>query len=578
MTRAFFSIYFAVFLIPVLAAWSPSARAETDKVIYPAAEIVTLSAHQGDAVLVRDGRIAAVGALDALRRTHPQARIDDRYAGQVMVPGLIEHHVHPFLAALSMSAHVLAIEDWALPHGRFPGVRTAAGYRSKLTAALAAINADAPPDAPFVSWGYHHYFHGKLTRRDLDKMAPDRPVLIVHRSFHELIFNTAALELAGITQADIDAAPASARQHMSLADGHFAEQGTLAVSDKAMVLMAPPRKLMLGLARTRAYLHARGVTLAANPGAMLSPALQQAKNAVFGAPDAPFRSLFIPNGMMLAAQTPGQLDTLVARTRALETAGAGRLSYVPGQVKLFADGAMYSQAMQMRDGYLDGHKGAWMMEPEVFRAAFRIYWEAGYQIHVHQNGDAGLDLVLDTLAENLARMPRPDHRTVLVHFGYAAADQVDRLRKLGALVSANPYYVTALSHLYAEKGVGAARAPDMARLGDVVRAGVRLGLHSDMPMAPGDPLFLMHQAVNRVNFAGDIAAPEQRLTPEQALRAVTLDAAYMMRLEADYGSLAPGKRANITVLAQNPLTAPPATIKDIPVIATMVEGVSFPVE
>lgn len=578
MPRFFLSALLALVLLLAPQTLRADPSKDTDKVIYPAAEIVTLSNHRGDAVLVQNGRIAAIGALDTLRETHPKARVDDRYRGQVMVPGLIEHHVHPFLAALSMSAHVLAIEDWDLPHGRFPGVRSEAGYRDKLAATLADTSSGKASDTAFVSWGYHHYFHGKLTRQDLDRLAPDRPVLIVHRSFHELIFNTAALELAGITQADIDAAPESARKHMSLADGHFAEQGTLAVSDKAMVLMAPPQKLMLGLARTRTYLHAKGVTLIANPGAMLSPVLQQAKNAVFGAPDAPFRSLFMPNGMMLAAQAQGQLDTLVARTKALETAGAGRLSYVPGQVKLFADGAMYSQAMQMRDGYLDGHKGAWMMEPEVFRAAFRTYWEAGYQIHVHQNGDAGLDLVLDTLAENMARMPRSDHRTVLVHFGYAATDQVARLQQLGALVSANPYYVTALSHLYAEKGVGAARAPDMVRLGDVVRAGVKLGLHSDMPMAPGDPLFLMHQAVNRVNFAGEVASPEQRLTPEQALRAVTLDAAYMMQLENDYGSLEPGKLANITVLAQNPLTAPPATIKDIPVIATMVEGVNFAVE
>jgi predicted amidohydrolase YtcJ len=218
-----------------------------------------------------------------------------------------------------------------------------------------------------------------------------------------------------------------------------------------------------------------------------------------------------------------------------------------------------------------------LMPEEAFKSAFQIYWDAGYQIHVHQNGDAGLDRVLDVLAENMARNPRSDHRTVIVHFGFSQIDQVERIRALGAVVSANPYYVTALSDLYARKGIGPARAQSMVRLGDVVRQGVRVALHSDMPMAPGAPLFLVHQAVNRVNFSNRVAGPEQRLTAEQALRGVTIDAAYMMQLEGEYGSIEAGKWANLTILADNPLTVEDDQIKNIQPLATMVEGQIFPI-
>ncbi len=550
-----------------------AACGETEKgIIYAAKSLVTLSDTRGNAVYVIGDRIADVATLEELRVRHPKAVVDMQFSDSVIIPGLIEHHVHPFLGALAMGVEVIAIEDWHLPTGIKRGVRSADAYRKALTGAIAKAD---PQQELFISWGYHHYFHDKLTRQDLDAISADKAIIIIHRSFHEFVMNSKALALLGITDADIAAAPAAAAKFMSIEEGHFAEQGAIAITPKVMPHLAKPERLMAGLMSLRTYLHQQGVTLIANPGAFLADPVQQAKNAVFGAADSPYRSLFIPNGMFIVQKFG--LENLIANTEALLATGHGKLSYVPKQIKLFADGAMYSQAMQMRDGYLDGHSGAWLMPEEAFKSAFQIYWDAGYQIHVHQNGDAGLDRVLDVLAENMTRNPRPDHRTVIVHFGFSQPDQVERIKALGAVVSANPYYVTALSDLYARKGIGPARAQSMVRLGDVVRQGVRVALHSDMPMAPGAPLFLMHQAVNRVNFADRVAGPEQRLSVEQALRGVTIDAAYMMQIEKQYGSIEPGKWANFTILDDNPLTVDPMQIKNIRPIATMVEGHIYPI-
>ena len=543
--------------------------------IYTAREIITLDdTHpEATAVMVRDGLVAAIGAVEQLQRNFPDAELDQRFTEDVMVPGFIEHHVHPLLAAITMNADVIAIEDWVLPGKRTLGVRDRQSYIDRLRA---AEQNQPNANTPLVTWGFHHYFHGKLTRQDLDAISSSRPILVIHRSFHEFIMNTPGLAYFGITPEFVDSLDKEARQYASFDNGHFEEQGAVSILPNVMQYLAAPNPLIAGLKKTEKYLHQNGVTLIANPGAMLLKSVQDAKNYVFGDADTPFRSYFIPSGMFLAEHY--ELDDLVAETKKLMSWGSGKLQYLPWHIKLFTDGAMYSQNMVLRDGYIDGHQGAWLMQEQIYREAFQRYWDAGYQIHIHQNGDAGLDRLLDVLEENLTRNPRVDHRTVIVHFGYSAPDQVARIKRLGAIVSANPYYVTALSDLYSRYGIGASRSQQMVRLGDVQRAGIPISLHSDMPMAPGAPLQLIHSAVNRINFTNKVAGPDQRISPKQALRAVTSNAAYTLRMEKDYGSISIGKYANFTLLGENPLTTNPLKIKDIEVRGTMVEGRHFPVK
>lgn len=177
----------------------------------------------------------------------------------------------------------------------------------------------------------------------------------------------------------------------------------------------------------------------------------------------------------------------------------------------------------------------------------------------------------------MRRNPRHDHRTVIVHFAVSQTDQVERIKRLGAIVSGNPYYTTALADNYSKAGLGPERADNMVRMGDVERAGISYSYHSDMPMAPGQPLFLMHCGVNRTTQSGRVAGENQRVSREGALRAVTLDAAYSLQMEKEVGSIVPGKLANFTILGDNPVTCDAAKIRDIAVIATIHEGRVQPV-
>ena len=558
-------LFFALFSFNLLFSNS------IDRIIV-AKEIVTLDdRYQNvDAVFIKGSRIQAVGTKDELLKEFPGVKVDIANENNIIVPGFIEHHIHPLLAGITMNSNIVAIDDWNVPHKKSAGVRDREGYLKRLTTIENNMN---DLQEPLVSWGFHHFFHGKLTRQDLDLVSKDRPILIIHRSFHEFIMNSKALSLFKITEEDLNGLTDEEKKHASFDEGHFSERGLIAVMPKVMQYIAAPQRIIKGLQITEKYVQQNGITLIANPGSMYDQKIQQAKNYVFGDEDTPFKSLYIPSALYMLEHT--DISNLLEETEKHLSWGQGKVEFLPNHIKLFTDGAMYSQNMVLRDGYLDGHQGAWLMENDIFKDVFRLFWDAGYQIHVHQNGDSGLDRLLDVLDENMQRNPRKDHRTTVVHFGYSAFDQVERMKKLGVIVSANPYYVSVLSDLYSRKGVGYERSQQMVRLGDVHRAGIVLSLHSDMPMAPASPLVLMHSAVNRINYADEVAGPSQRISPLTALNGVTLNSAYTLGIEDDYGSIIPGKFANFTILSDNPLTIDPLKIDQINVEGTIVEGRLF---
>ncbi|QLG89032.1 amidohydrolase [Chitinibacter bivalviorum] len=550
--------------------------------IYLAREFITMNPQQSkaQAIAVKDGKFIAVGSeADVRKLAGSDAKIDRSLVNKVVVAGFIEQHVHPVLAALTMNSKVISIEDWDAIDGFSPAVRNPVEYEARLKSALAEFKAKKNgPETPFISWGYHHYMHGdKMSRAYLDKLAPDFPVIIWHRSCHEFFLNTAALKLTGITEAQVARMPESAQKQLDYAKGHFFEQGAMAVLGNLTPFLATPEKFKQGLEFTEKYYHRNGITLAAEPGGFFSKPLQDLINSVYGDEATPFNHLFMADGKTFSARNPNDAAALIKDTEQVLDWGKGRTAYMPKQVKLLTDGAIYSQLMMMKDGYIDGHLGAWIMDPPVLDYAFQAYWDAGYQIHVHNNGDAGLDVLLDSLEKAVARNPRLDHRTVLVHFGFARPEQIKRWIELGGIVSSNPYYVTALAGPYSKMGIGAARAQFMVPNAEVLKNGGSLSFHSDMPMAPAKPLQLMWAGVNRLTYEGNVAAPAQKISVEAALKAITIDAAYSIQQEKKVGSIEVGKDANLTILEQSPFEVSPTQLKEIKVWGTMLEGRMQPV-
>ncbi len=556
--------------------FAPSG-ADTTTRVYTARKILTMEQANpsATAVAVAGDRILAVGSLDDVKKALADRTfsLDERFAGKVMMPGLIEQHLHPILGALCLSVEVIATEDWELPGRTIKAAANRDEYFNRLRQAHAAL---ADPKEFLFTWGYHQLWHGPIARKELDALSNTRPIVVWHRSCHEFFLNTPALQALGLTKESLEGQGEASRQ-CDWETGHFYEKGLELVTKPLLPRMATPQRLRAGLEMLVKYLHRCGVTTINEPGAIMTPELLALYQSVLGAESTPFSSLFIPDGRAIFERY-GEEETISATEKIIAMAPSGKVVFLANQIKLFADGAILSQLMQMKGGYTDGHKGEWIATPQEIRAATKLYWDAGYQIHIHVNGDLGLDVVLDALERCMRETPRYDHRSVLIHFASSTEEQVGRIARLGAIVSANPYYPTAFADRYGKVGLGPERADQMVRLGSLTRHGVPISLHCDLPIAPASPLYLAWCAVNRVTTSGRVAAEDQRISVEQALRSITIDAAYSWRMEQEIGSIAPGKLANFTVLEDNPMTVEPMKLKDIAIWGTVFEGKVCPVK
>lgn len=190
--------------------------------------------------------------------------------------------------------------------------------------------------------------------------------------------------------------------------------------------------------------------------------------------------------------------------------------------------------MKMKDGYLDGHEGEWIQYPKDLETSMRPFWQNDYTIVVHANGDYGLEVAVDIMGKMQKAYPRTDHRTSFHHRAYTDPADIQRAADMGANFSVNPFYLHALGEQYGEFGVGKERSDVMARGRSFLDAGARLSFHSDAPTGPGRPLVLSRTAVNRTGLSGRKMGAEEKLTMPKAMRAITIDAAYATRQEAEF--------------------------------------------
>ncbi len=570
-TRVAHLIVCALFLCVVAAG-----RVAADELtVFPARRIVTMdpSMPSATAVAVRDDRVVAVGTMDTLRPwldAH-EYEIDERLRNKVLLPGFIDPHLHPGLGASLLGQNeIIAPEDWVLPDRLVKGVPDRVSYLARLRELVAR---EPDTDAAFFTWGWNSYWHGALTRHDLDAISATRPIVVTQRSAHEVVLNTAALEAAHIS-AEI---AATVPDGVDWDAGRFWERGRAVATAGVNRYLRDPATAGDGLALVADLVHRGGVTTISDPG--LAPAANTPQwarlKAAFDTDRTPFRTLLVAGARGYDAR-PG--DTLEAKFEADRAANTRRLIFTKG-IKHFADGAMFAQYMQLGEpGYIDGHHGEWLTPPDQLKPQIEPFWKAGFDVNIHVNGDRGVDVTLDALHALLEEHPRPDIRYILQHFGFSRQDQATRIGRLGATVSATGYYLWLLGDKWAEVGIGPDRADRMIRLGSLARNGVTVTLHSDLPMGPVRPLLAVWAVTTRQTASGTVRGAEEALTLDQALRAVTVDAAWSLRMDHEIGSIAAGKKADFVVLEEDPYAVALDHVKDIRIWGTVFEGQVFPVE
>jgi predicted amidohydrolase YtcJ len=555
---------------------APASLPYPDVTVFEAARIITMEPGYPEAryVATADGIILGLGQsleeLEAWTRDR-KVTVDRQFAGQVLMPGFIEPHIHPMQTIMMLPIPFISPEEWQLPGKTYPAARGKAQYEQRLREELAKSQ-----DKLFITWGHHKLFHGDMDRAELDRIAPDRPVVIWQRSFHEIIANSKALDLLGIgTEAAFKAEfakPGIDPSHADFATGIVHETALFNGIEKLRPYLFSPAKIQQGLADMRQMMLENGVTTSADLafGGFGGPEMESKLfKSLYDQVTTPSRILAIPVAPLVTGDPNVWLREMKAKYDSPKF-------FFSNRVKLFADGAFFAQYMQMNPpGYSDGHEGKWLTEPAELQKQTERFWNAGWNLHTHVNGDKGLDVVLG-ITEKLT--PRNGQHIVMEHLGYSTEAQNRRIGEMGLYVSAQPNYIRILGDTYARTGMGPDRAAQMSRLGSLERKSVPLGLHSDFNMAPIDPLYLAWVASNRITLDGNVKAPEERLSLDKALRAITVEAAQVIGLDAMVGSIATGKKADFTVLDRDPYVGGAAKLQEVGVLGVVFEGQWFPAD
>lgn len=558
---------------------TPARPACARLTVFVAKKIYTMDPGRPEAgaVAVCNGRIVGVGDqladLDPWTRAIPTT-VDRRLADKIVFPGFIDAHQHPLLGAITSNLPMIAVLDTAQAYG--PAIR---GVKSEAEAFARMHRYEAElkdPAATLLVWGWDVPAMGRhLTRRDLDGISTTRPVVVWDASQHHAYVNSAFIAQRKIPK-DIKI-PGVGRDEQGELNGQFL--GIQAASYAIVPLIAQDLQPAQGsrLMRWLIDLNRRnGITMTTDHSMGIFSVDGEAAllNGVFNDPDTPQRLMAIPAMHSFVAKY-GSAEKAIDAVHALQAKSTDRLMF--RGIKFFTDDSFNGLTFKPGGaGYVDGHEGLWVTPPDRLAALMEPWWRDGQQIFVHSIGAEAQDVTIAALRQLQAKAPRVDHRFTFEHVGMARYDQIRAMKALGASANVNIYYVWLRGQMY-PKLVGTDRAEDLSPLGTLVRVGVPTTVHSDYPIGPPRPLLAITLAMTRVGQTGTrTLGAGQTIGLEQALRMVTIDAAYVLGIDDKVGSLEPGKLADFTVLDRDPHAVAPAAIRDIPVWGTVLGGRVFP--
>lgn len=537
--------------------------------IYQARKIVTMNPSRPLAthVAVRDGRILGAGSLDELAGWGAY-ELDTTFADKVLMPGLVEGHSHVSEGVQWRFAYC-GFFDRTDPDGKtwsgLPGIEAVIARLSEANAKL------TDPNQPLSGWGLDpiYFDNRRMTRHDLDRVSTTRPIGVMHASGHIMNVNTRALELAGMLRnVNHPGVPLGA-------DG--LPNGEMKGPD-AMTPLGPhvglDREVLAsdepGLRAFARLCVRKGVTTAADLANLLPPAAVAMMLRVTAEKTFPTRIVSLRVARNI---TP---TDLIERCIDLKGQSTDRLRL--GTIKIVVDGSIQGFSARLRaPGYYNGSpNGLWYVAPEQLREIFDRALAAGVRVHCHTNGDEATELVLDTLEQALRKTPSPDHRFTLQHCQLANAAQFRRMKVLGMCVNLFPNHHFYWGDQHYALTVGPERAERMNACATALANGVPMAIHSDAPVTPLGPLFTAWCAINRRTASGRTLGATECISVADALRTITLGAAYTFGLDGEIGSIEAGKLADFAVLEDDPTEIGGDKLKDVRIWGTVQGGRPFP--
>jgi predicted amidohydrolase YtcJ len=594
MTRSAANVTTTAVTVPTK---QPSAPEEFADTIYFGGPIVTMicDVDRVDALAVADGVILSTGSKDdVMTRKGAHTKLVD-LNGNCLMPGFIDPHSHVTL----QSAKFTTVNLDPYPIG---DIKNIADIQRKLKAYIE--EQKLVPGKWIFGWGYDDTGLEEMrhpNRYDLDAVTTEHPILLVHISSHLATANSKALEMVGIT-AETPDPEGGLFQRLEGSQEPNGVMEEIAWMGFVAQVPAPSREQSLEMLKIGLdYYAAAGITTASDGAS--APGIMQ---------------------LLRKLEQEGRLQIDVvaypvykgASKALIEDVAQNRWTwgrFRPGGFKLIVDGSIQGYTAYLSEPYYkeserhahetdacdhdtvdrlflntgspaeqdtvssatsgeSGNRGYASMSLEDVTHWVRICDEMDIPIHVHCNGDAAIDLFIKAVDTVRKDRPRPDLRNVIIHSQVMRKDQLNAAVSHGLTPSFFPIHVVFWGDRHRDLFLGPERAAFIDPARSALDRGLKITLHHDAPIAGIDMLPVVAAAVNRVTSSGELLGPEERITPYEALRSITKDAAWQYFEEHRKGTLEPGKLADMVVLDADPLKINPLEIGNIKVLETIKEG------
>ena len=539
------------------------AKSNADTIFY-GGDIVTMNKSQAtaEAVAVKDGKIIQVGSLAKLKSLQGQDTKLINLNGQTLMPGLVEPHVHIMGTAFSEEIF-LNLSNFTMPHDTLNSLvtkLTAYGKNLKDGQWITAFGVDPSRTDPFMS---------ELTADILDKVSTTKPVFVMNQSMHIAYVNHKALEIAGLN----DSSPNP-------------KGGTLVKDSKGrltgVIYEVPAFELLLSkmpipsqeiiekaVAKVGQTLVSKGVTTSAEitVGGYLGVDKEYA--------------------LLNAMTQSGKLPVRVRGYMYSNAYPTTNKSYKPGQgddtfkligIKIVADGSNQglTGAMSRPYDYPAGTSNTGTLnftEQELYDLA-KPRFDEGWQLSVHSNGDKSIEQTLNVFAKLVKKPADAKTRLRIEHFTVPTEAQIDKAAKLGVVPGFTIGHTDYWGEAFHGHLLGAERADRIDPSASLIKRGMRFAYHSDSPVSPIHPLKYASEGAARLWQVSPqkVLNPSQKISINNALKAITIDAAYQLKMEDKIGSIQEGKYADFAIVNQNPMKTDAYKIRDIEVNETWVNG------
>ncbi len=508
------------------------------------------------ALAIADGKILLAGSeADVLALRGANTRVVD-LGGRTVLPGFIDPHQHSLTGGLITA--VFADLGY-----------TAYRTRDQVLAAMRAKAAQTPPGQWLLWCNFDNLLQGgDFSMAELDSISTAHPILVYYINMHDGAGNAAAFQAAGVTEA-IGTLPGGGRFGRGpdgKLNGTIFEEAALKKFAVALPPITPAFATTAALNWFRANA-AVGNTTVHEAGVLGGPEVLDFYGRVAAQADC-------------RASTSLMFEAMALGDPLKQYGFGARATPVPNSpltvygIKIVGDGSNQTKSADQTEPYLGStSKGFANYDPAQMGPMVAAVQAAGWPVLIHCNGDATIDIALDAIEAAYGANP-PTGVNRIEHCTLARPDQVARMARLGVQPSFLMNHVYFYAAAYRDTLFGAPRANRMDAAADYVRAGLPFTLHTDAPCSNIGGLQLIQTAVTRrCSVDGSVVGPEQAVSLDEALRAVTINAAGQIGQRDRLGTLERGKEADLTILESNPYSVDPDRIMAIKVSETWVSGV-----